>query len=68
MTGGEFLLYQTPDGQGRIQLQADRTIRIFPTVAREAARDVERRVERASAEFWHGRRPGTAESHKRGGA
>lgn len=79
MSSGEFLLYQTPDGQARIQLRvqdgtvwltqkqlaeldqvsvltinghlrtlfqdgelsADRTIRKFRIVTREAARDVE---------------------------
>lgn len=88
MSSGEFLLYQTPDGQARIQLrvqdgtvwltqkqladlyqvsvptinghlrtlfqdgelQADRTIRKFRIVAREAARDVERLVDHYNLE------------------
>lgn len=88
MTGGEFLLYQAPDGQARIQLRvqdgtvwltqkqlaelyqvsvptisghlrtlfqdgelpADRTIRKFRIVAREAARDVERMVDHYNLE------------------
>ncbi len=88
MNGGEFLLYQTPDGHARIQLRvqdgtvwltqkqlaelyqvsvptinghlrtlyqdgevpADRTIRKFRIVAREAARDVERLVDHYNLE------------------
>jgi hypothetical protein len=88
VSSGEFLLYQTPDGQARIQLrvqdgtvwltqkqladlyqvsvptinghlrtlfqdgelQADRTIRKFRIVAREAARDVERLVDHYNLE------------------
>ena len=88
MSGGEFLLYQAPDGQARIQLRmqdgtvwltqkqlaelyqvsvptvnghlrnayrdgellADRTIRKFRIVAREAARDVERLVDHYNLE------------------
>ena len=87
MNGGEFLLYQAPDGQARIQLRmqggtvwltqkqlaelyqvsvtvnghlrtlyqdgelpADRTIRKFRIVAREATRDVERLVDHYNLE------------------
>ena len=88
MSSGEFLLYQAPDGQARIQLRmqdgtvwltqkqlaelyqvsvptvnghlrslyqngelpADRTIRKFRIVAREAARDVERLVDHYNLE------------------
>ena len=45
---GEFLLYQTEDARTRIQLRlqdgelaADRTIRKFRIVAREASREME---------------------------
>jgi hypothetical protein len=108
LSSGEFLLYQTPDGQARMQLrvqdgavwlsqkqltdlyqvsiptvnehlrglfrdgeiQAERTIRKFQIVAREATREVERQVEHHNLEAIRhvGAAPARAAKKKKGPA